>query len=284
MPNLFQPTALVGAIAIAMGFSATASAQDSVNASLDTLVVTATRSEEKIKDVPARISVISKSEIAKNPALNLNDLVKQDAALNVVQTGGLGQTTSIFTRGTNSNHTLVLKDGAALIEGINGKNNTELLDLSDISQIEILGRTLGRFTYMIDLILLNGFNMETLAGSRWPEWQNSLKVFYESPWIGSSINNFIPHNSYISGLIRFGLIGTIIMLFFIVMLAQRMKSTNLDNNTVFFLTASSGFTWGFLFVCIGGDYLFSTQVMLLLVTSLSIMQSSLRDSNSKTKK
>lgn len=138
MPNLFQPTALVGAIAIAMGFSISASAQDSINASLDTLVVTATRSEEKIKDVPARIAVISKSEIEKNPALNLNNLVKQDAALNVVQTGGLGQTTSIFTRGTNSNHTLVLKDGAALIEGINGKNNTELLDLSDIGQIEIL--------------------------------------------------------------------------------------------------------------------------------------------------
>ena len=71
MSNLFQPTALVGAIAIAMGFSATASAQDSVNASLDTLVVTATRSEGKVKDVPARITVLSKSEIEKNPALNL---------------------------------------------------------------------------------------------------------------------------------------------------------------------------------------------------------------------
>lgn len=50
MPNLFQPTALVGAIAIAMGFSTSVSAQDSsnvVNASLETLVVTATRSEEK---------------------------------------------------------------------------------------------------------------------------------------------------------------------------------------------------------------------------------------------
>ncbi|AVH49371.1 MULTISPECIES: TonB-dependent receptor plug domain-containing protein [Acinetobacter] len=141
MSTLFQPTALVGAIALAMGFSTSVSAQDSsnvVNASLDTLVVTATRSEEKIENVPARISVISKAEIEKNPALNLNDLVKQDAALNVVQTGGLGQTTSIFTRGTNSNHTLVLKDGAALIEGINGKNNSELLDLSDVGQIEIL--------------------------------------------------------------------------------------------------------------------------------------------------
>ena len=61
MSNLFQPTALVGAIAIAMGFSTSVSAQDSsnvVNASLETLVVTATRSEEKIKDVPARISII----------------------------------------------------------------------------------------------------------------------------------------------------------------------------------------------------------------------------------
>ncbi len=60
---LFQPTALVGAIAIAMGFSTSVSAQDSsnvVNASLDTLVVTATRSEEKIKDVPAITVIVKK--------------------------------------------------------------------------------------------------------------------------------------------------------------------------------------------------------------------------------
>jgi vitamin B12 transporter len=77
MPNLFQPTALVGAIAIAMGFSTSVSAQDSsnvVNASLETLVVTATRSEEKIENVPARIAVISKSDIEKNPTLTLSEL------------------------------------------------------------------------------------------------------------------------------------------------------------------------------------------------------------------
>lgn len=143
--SIFKPTALVGAIALITGFSVTTHAadqqatNDEQNAtSLDTIVVTASRTPEKVKNVPARMTVISEQEIKKNPALNLNDLVKQDAALDVVQTGGLGQTTSIFTRGTNSNHTLVLKDGAALTEGINGKNNTELLDLSDISQIEIL--------------------------------------------------------------------------------------------------------------------------------------------------
>ena len=70
MSTLFQPTALVGAIAIAMGFSTSVSAQDSsnvVNASLDTLVVTATRSEEKIGNVHARISVIDQNAIKKNP-------------------------------------------------------------------------------------------------------------------------------------------------------------------------------------------------------------------------
>jgi len=107
MPNLFQPTALVGAIAIAMGFSATASAQDSVNASLDTLVVTATRSEEKVKDVPARITVISKSEIEKNPALNLSDLIQRDPSVFVKQSGGIGQITEISIRGTRPNHTLI---------------------------------------------------------------------------------------------------------------------------------------------------------------------------------
>ncbi|MFG0637807.1 TonB-dependent receptor plug domain-containing protein [Acinetobacter soli] len=136
----FQPTRLVGAIAIAMGFSSTTVfADDSTDATqLDPIVVTASKSEEKASAVPARISVISKEDIEKNPALNLNEILKQDAELNVVQSGGIGQTTSIFTRGTNSNQTLVLKDGAALVEGINGLNNTELLDLSDVNQIEIL--------------------------------------------------------------------------------------------------------------------------------------------------
>jgi len=149
--------------------------------------------------------------------------------------------------------------------------------VSIIGRIEILNRTFGRFTNMIDLISSNGLSIETLAGSRWPEWQNSISVFYESPWIGSSIENFIPHNSYISILIRFGIIGTIAIFLLTLTLSRRFKSTNnISKNKVYFGTASLGLKWGFLFVCIGGDYLFSTQVMLLLVASLSIMYVSLR--------
>ncbi len=142
MSTLFQPTALVGAIALAMGFSTSVSAQDSsnvVNASLDTLVVTATRSEEKIGDVPARISVIDQNAIKKNPALNLSDLIQQDPSVYLKQSGGMGQISEIGLRGTKAVHTLVLKDGARL----NSQNELgplypAYLDTSDIQQIEIL--------------------------------------------------------------------------------------------------------------------------------------------------
>ena len=116
MPNLFQPTALVGAIAIAMGFSATASAQDSVNASLDTLVVTATRSEEKVKDVPARITVISKSEIEKKGikiALNR----AEDADLKLVIVSAKNVDFTVILKSLLSKDAILVVNKSDLIKG-----------------------------------------------------------------------------------------------------------------------------------------------------------------------
>jgi vitamin B12 transporter len=141
MSNLCQPTALVGAIAIAMGFSTSVSAQDSsnvVNASLETLVVTASRSEEKIKDVPARISIIEPQIIEQSPIAALPDLLMTDAAINMVQSGGYGQTASIFLRGTNSNQTLILRDGVRLNSATTGTASLPFIDTTDIQQIEVL--------------------------------------------------------------------------------------------------------------------------------------------------
>lgn len=141
MSTLFQPTALVGAIALAMGFSASVSAQDSsnvVNASLDTLVVTATRSEEKIKDVPARISIIEPQIVDQSPIAELPHLLMSDASIDMMQYGGYGQTASIFTRGTNSTHTLVLRDGVRLNTGSAGSASLAFIDTTDIKQIEVL--------------------------------------------------------------------------------------------------------------------------------------------------
>ena len=141
MSTLFQPTALVGAIALAMGFSVSvqANTDSSVNASLETLVVTASRSEEKIENVPARISVIDEKTLEKNPILNLSDIIQRDPSVYIKQSGGMGQISEIALRGTKGVHTLVLKDGARL----NSQNELgplypAFLDTTDLQQIEIL--------------------------------------------------------------------------------------------------------------------------------------------------
>ena len=143
MSSLFQPTALVGAIAIAMGLSTSVSAKDtantdSINTSLDTLVVTATRSEEKIKDVPARISIIEPQIVEQSPIAELPHLLMSDASIDMMQYGGYGQAASIFTRGTNSTHTLVLRDGVRLNTGSAGSASLAFIDTTDIKQIEVL--------------------------------------------------------------------------------------------------------------------------------------------------
>ena len=140
MSTLFKPTALVGAIAIAMGFSTVTHAekQTAVKTSLETIVVTASRSEEKIKDVPARITIIEPIVLQQSPIAELPHLLMADASINMVQSGGFGQTASIFIRGTNSEHALILRDGARLNTASTGAANLAFLDTTDIKQIEVL--------------------------------------------------------------------------------------------------------------------------------------------------
>ncbi|MCX5467887.1 TonB-dependent receptor plug domain-containing protein [Acinetobacter nematophilus] len=143
MSVIFKPTALVGAVAIAMGLSSTAFAETSsnseINAKLNTIVVTATRSEESLKNIPVRLTVIDQKTIEKNPLLNVSDVIQRDPSVYIKQSGGIGQVSEIALRGTKAVHTLVLKDGARL----NSQNELgplypAFLDTTDVQQIEIL--------------------------------------------------------------------------------------------------------------------------------------------------
>ena len=140
MSTLFQPTALVGAIALAMGFSTSVFAAESqdqrvVNVALDTLVVTASRSEQNIKDVPARINIIEPKILEQSPIASFPDLLKYNAAINMVQSGGMGQLADIYLRGTESDHTLILRDGIRLNNASSGTANLAFIDTTDIKQI-----------------------------------------------------------------------------------------------------------------------------------------------------
>lgn len=105
---------------------------------LPVTVVTASRTPQAINVVPASISVITKDQIQQSAVRDLPTLLRQDASLNVVSLGGYGQQTSIFTRGTESKHTLVLVDGVRINNASSSLPGITFLDTTDIGQIEIL--------------------------------------------------------------------------------------------------------------------------------------------------
>ena len=83
--------------------------------------------------------IITKEDIINSGAVDTNDVLKLIPGLDVFQSGQKGQQTSIFTRGSESNHTLVLLNGIA----INDQSVTDGLHdfgqdfVQTIQQIEI---------------------------------------------------------------------------------------------------------------------------------------------------
>jgi vitamin B12 transporter len=108
--------------------------------SVDTVVVTATRIPTPESQVASSISVISADEIAAMQTQTLPDVLKIVPGLNVVQVGGIGGQTSIFMRGTNSNHVKVLVDGIDVGDpsNSNGAFDVGQFLAQDIQRVEVL--------------------------------------------------------------------------------------------------------------------------------------------------
>jgi vitamin B12 transporter len=120
--------------------SAIASAAFADTESPETIVVSATRIPTPEEHVANSITVISESDIAARQVQTLPDILQDAPGLNVVQTGGEGGQTSVFMRGTNSNHVKVFIDG---IDVSDPSSPTDTFDFgqiatADIQQIEIL--------------------------------------------------------------------------------------------------------------------------------------------------
>lgn len=74
-------------------------------------VVSPTGTAVPVETTAASVTVITSGEISAQQRRTATDLLMTVPGIQVVQTNGPGGQTSIFTRGTNSNHTKVLIDG-----------------------------------------------------------------------------------------------------------------------------------------------------------------------------
>lgn len=80
----------------------------------DTLVVTANRFEQPRSTVLAPTTVVTRQDIDRWQSTSVNDVLRRLPGVDITQNGGSGQLSSIFIRGTNASHVLVLIDGVRL--------------------------------------------------------------------------------------------------------------------------------------------------------------------------
>lgn len=108
--------------------------------SLDTMTVTATRTPTELRHFGGSVTVLTEDDLESLQQNTLPDVLRTVPGLDVVQSGGLGKQTSVFMRGTNSNHTLVLVDGIEINDPSDpsGAFDFSNLQISNIERIEIL--------------------------------------------------------------------------------------------------------------------------------------------------
>ena len=105
---------------------------------LDAVVVTATRSPKAIAIGLASTTVIVRADIERAQAPDLIDLLARQAGVDVSRTGGPGAASTLFLRGGNSNHALVLIDGVRVNSAQQGLYDFANLPLDRIERIEIV--------------------------------------------------------------------------------------------------------------------------------------------------
>ena len=128
----------------------------------DTVVVSASLDEEERDDVPASVTVIPAEEIEARQADTLSEAISTVPGLSVMQSGSPGQQTSLFTRGTESEHTLLLWNGIPLNDPFFGGANWQFVPLDGVARVEVAR---GPFSALYGSNAMGGV-VQVFTGSR----------------------------------------------------------------------------------------------------------------------
>lgn len=107
-------------------------------ASLDTMVVTATRQPMRVSEVLTDVSVIERNEIEAAGHTNLEQILAAQPGIQIVANGSWGANSSLFIRGANGKHTLLLVDGMRMGSATSGEPTWSRIPAAQIERIEII--------------------------------------------------------------------------------------------------------------------------------------------------
>ncbi|WP_414674672.1 TonB-dependent vitamin B12 receptor [Lysobacter sp.] len=118
--------------------AATPAFADAAATDLDQVVVTAARTVQTQDQTLAAITVIDRAEIERLQPASVAGLLSGRAGISLANNGGPGKATSVFLRGTESDHVLVLVDGIKLGSATSGGASLQDIPAEQVERIEIV--------------------------------------------------------------------------------------------------------------------------------------------------
>ena len=111
------------------------------DAKMDDMVVTATRTEQPLKEVPGRVAVITRQELKDMPVQTVDEALSYISGAHVERPSGIFSFKSVVSLrglGNEQGRTLVLIDGVPQNTSDMGDVNWNRINLEDVKRIEIL--------------------------------------------------------------------------------------------------------------------------------------------------
>ena len=173
---------------------------------LDEVIVSATRTEKKLLEIPKSVNLITQSEIRNSGSTNIADLLSFYEGINIVGNDlNPGSVQSYFLRGISNEQSTIMIDGIRLSDPSSINNAVDLSEIStsDIQQIEIVkgahSTLFGSSTIggMINIIthkkMQPGFNARAFVSAG--TFGNNSSDFSEN----LALNYTFRNNFYVSG-------------------------------------------------------------------------------------
>ena len=152
------------------------------------VVVTASRTEQLVKEAPAAVEVITRDDMDKMGAENLAQSLKLAAGINIMENGMVGQQVSL--RGMKTNQTLIMIDGRRIRteETDQTANYYELqrIDMNNVERIEIVRGAVSSLYGadamggVINIITKTPDKEQTTVSADWTSRQSDMGFRYAS--------------------------------------------------------------------------------------------------------
>ncbi len=162
---------------------------------LEEIVVTATRYEEKLTNVPSNVTFISEEDIQNSTAQNIPDLLRNEVGIYVNDIMGNRRTFTVDLRGfgeTAASNTLVLVDGRRVNQvDLSGVDWTQI-PLERVKRVEVIRGGRGSVLYG-DNATGGVINIITKERDKFKAGgvltSGSYDTFNSNAYVGSSVNN-----------------------------------------------------------------------------------------------